>query len=669
MTNLINITINGKKIAAEEGTTIIEAARANGISIPNLCYLKNVHQFGACRICVVEVEGAKTLMPSCMTKISEGMVIHTNSERVRKARKVLYELLLSDHSKDCLSCSRSQSCELQALGRTLGVESTRFEGERSDCSTDISTSITRNTAKCILCRRCVTVCNEVQGLGVISAQNRGFKTVISPAMGLPLGDVNCSFCGQCTVVCPVGALKETDSIQEVWNALHDKSKRVVVQTAPAVRVAIGEEFGLEAGSRVTGKLAAALHALGFADVFDTNFTADLTILEEGTELLTRVKAALTGGGATLPMITSCSPGWIKFIEHTYPEKLNHLSTCKSPHTMLGALVKSFYAENINVDPKDFYVVSVMPCTAKKYEIKRDEMKNDGLANVDAVLTTRELASMIKEMGIDFANLQDEEFDNPLGLSTGAADIFGLTGGVMEAALRTVYELVTGRELPFEGLHVTPIVGLERIKEASITIENPVEAYKFLDGFTIRVAVTSGLAGAKVLMEQIAKNESPYHFIEVMGCPNGCIMGGGQPRSDDPDVRTKRLSGLYTEDEEKILRKSHDNPYITEIYKDFLGEPCGHTSHQLLHTHYVKRGQFNQLTDERFTVSSNQPAVRCGLPAEEPAREAAGSHSREELESVRVLALEADNNRLKRELTNALETVDILKKVVSDYTEK
>jgi NADH-quinone oxidoreductase subunit G/NADP-reducing hydrogenase subunit HndD len=669
MTNIVNLTINGKKIQAPEGTTIIEAARENGIKIPNLCYLKDVHQFGSCRICVVEVEGARALMPSCMTKVSEGMVVLTNSERVRRARKVLYELLLSDHSKECLSCSRNQSCELQALGRTLGVESTRFEGERSSCSCDVSVSITRDTSKCILCRRCVTVCNEIQGVGVINAQNRGFDTVISPAMGLPLGDVNCAFCGQCTVVCPVGALKETDSIQDVWKALHDKSKRVVVQTAPAVRVAIGEEFGMEAGSRVTGKLAAALHAMGFDDVFDTNFAADLTILEAGTARLKRIKAALTGGKATLPMITSCSPGWIKFIEHTYPDRLEHLSTCKSPHTMLGALVKSYYSENIKVDPKDIYVVSVMPCTAKKCEVKREEMKNYGYPNVDAVLTTRELASMIKEMGIDFVNLEDEEFDSPLGMSTGAADIFGLTGGVMEAALRTVYELVTGRELPFDGLHVTPIVGLSRIKEASITIENPVKDYKFLDGVTIRVAVTSGLSGAKQLMEQIAKGESPYHFIEIMGCPNGCIMGGGQPRSDDPDVRTKRLRGLYTEDEQKTLRKSHENPYITEIYKEFLDKPCGHMSHTLLHTEYVKRGRFNEFTNERFSIGTYEREENRKPAPESATREAASGRVREELESVRVLALEADNNRLKRELANVLETVDILKKVVSDYTDK
>ncbi|MHB1314556.1 MAG: NADH-dependent [FeFe] hydrogenase, group A6 [Christensenellales bacterium] len=672
---MTNLTINGKKITVDDGVTIIEAAKANGISIPNLCYLENVHQFGSCRICVVEVDGAKALMPSCITTVSEGMVVHTNSDRVRRARKVLYELLLSDHSKDCLSCKRNQSCELQQLGKTLGIEATRFEGERSECIIDISASITRDISKCILCRRCVTACNDIQGVGIINAQNRGFKTVISPAMGLPIGDVSCTFCGQCTVVCPVGALKETDAIQKVWDAINDKSKRVVVQTAPAIRVAIGEEFGLEPGSRVTGKLAAALHALGFDDVFDTNFTADLTILEEGTEFLTRVKNALTGKGASLPMITSCSPGWIKYIEHTYPEMLAHLSTCKSPHTMLGALIKSYYAGKIKVNPKELFVVSVMPCTAKKTEIERAEMKNNDMKNVDAVLTTRELGAMIKEMGIDFANLCDEEFDNPLGMSTGAADIFGLTGGVMEAALRTVYEIVTGRELPFEGLHVMPIVGLDRVKEAAITIENPLDEYKFLDGVTVRVAVTSGLKGAKLLMDQLKNGESPYHFIEIMGCPGGCIMGGGQPRSSDPDVRAKRLRGLYTEDESKVLRKSHENPYVTAIYKEYLEYPNSHKSHELLHTHYVTRGQFNEQTGERFTVShkiiSEKPNLHAASTLREPAADAqiGPSRMREELESVRVLSLEADNTRLKNELADVLETVEILKQVVSDYTNK
>lgn len=666
-----HITINGKPYEVEDDLTIIEAAKRNGIQIPSLCYLEGIHAFGSCRICVVEVEGAKTLVPSCMSKVAEGMVIQTNSERVRRARKVLYELLLSDHSKDCLSCKRNQSCELQALGKQLGVEATRFEGARSECVIDVSTSITRDMSKCILCRRCVTACNEIQGVGIINAQNRGFQTVISPAMELPIGSVNCAFCGQCTVVCPVGALKETDSIQAVWAAINDPDKRVIVQTAPAIRVAIGEEFGNEPGARVTGKLAAALRRLGFDDVFDTNFTADLTILEEGTELLSRVKSALTGGEAVLPMITSCSPGWIKYVEHTYPDSLGHLSTCKSPHTMLGALAKSYYAGKIKREPKDLFVVSIMPCTAKKSEIVRPEMKNNGLANVDAVLTTRELANMIKEMGIDFNNLPDEEFDSPLGMSTGAADIFGLTGGVMEAALRTVYELVTGRELPFDGLHVKPIVGLDQVKEAAVTITEPLADYKFLENVTVRVAVTSGLAGANKLMEQVANGTSPYHFIEVMGCPGGCIMGGGQPRSDDPNVRLKRLGGLYTEDEAKVLRKSHENPFIAQLYAEYLEHPNGHKSHELLHTHYVRRGVFNEYTQERFNLGTHPAEKKRDVAAQaiNAAAKAESAKSREEIESVRVLALEAENTRLKAELADVNETVGFFKSVIADYASR
>jgi iron only hydrogenase large subunit-like protein len=397
----------------------------------------------------------------------------------------------------------------------------------------------------------------------------------------------------------------------------------------------------------------------------------LTILEEGTELLSRVKSALTGGEAVLPMITSCSPGWIKYVEHTYPDSLDHLSTCKSPHTMLGALAKSYYAGKIKREPKDIFVVSIMPCTAKKSEIVRPEMQNDGLANVDAVLTTRELANMIREMGVDFNNLPDEEFDNPLGMSTGAADIFGLTGGVMEAALRTVYELVTGRELPFDGLHVAPIVGLDQVKEAAVTIENPVDAYKFLDGVTVRVAVTSGLAGANKLMEQVKAGTSPYHFIEVMGCPGGCIMGGGQPRSDDPEVRTKRLRGLYTEDEAKVLRKSHENPFVAQLYAEYLEHPNGHKSHELLHTHYVRRGTFNEYTKERFDLGVHPAEKKRDFAAQaiNAAARAEAQKAREEVESVRVLSLEAENARLKSELADVNETVGFFKSVIADYASR
>lgn len=661
---MINLKINNKAISVPEGTTIMEAAKANHISIPNLCYLEGVHKFGTCRICVVEVKGARTLQASCMVEVAEGMEVLTNTEKVRKARKTLYELMLSDHSKECLSCKRNQSCELQELGKKLSVEETRFEGFKVDHPIDSSISITRDLSKCILCRRCVTACNEVQGVGILNAQNRGFNTVISPAMDLPIGEVNCAFCGQCTVVCPVGALKETDSIDNVWKALYDDKKRVVVQVAPAIRVAIGEEFGLPAGSRVTGKLASALKELGFNDVFDTNFTADLTIMEEGTELITRLKKAVSGEKVSLPMITSCSPGWIKYVEHTYPEKLAHLSTCKSPHTMMGALVKSYYADKIKVDPKDLYVVSVMPCTAKKFEIAREEMKNNGLCNVDAVLTTRELATMIKEAGINFNNLPESKFHNPLGASTGAADIFGVTGGVMEAALRTAYELITGRELPFDKLHVAPIVGLDRVKTVEVTIKDPLEHYQAFDGVTVKIAVTSGAKGAKQLMDEIAKGESPYHFIEVMGCPGGCIMGGGQPRSEDPEVREKRLSGLYTEDESKVLRKSHENPFVTALYQDFLEYPNSHKSHELLHTKYTKRGQFNELTEEKFVVE---------LPKKE---RGASDYKVDHKESrndgvndVKLMALESEIARLKAECEDAYNTVELFKQIIVDNANK
>ncbi|MDR0796699.1 MAG: [FeFe] hydrogenase, group A [Tannerella sp.] len=589
---MIQLTINNKKISAAPGTTILEAAKQNGINIPSLCYLEGVHQFGSCRICSVEVEGARTLQVACMAEVREGMVVHTHSKKVLKTRKVLYELMLSDHSKNCLSCSRNQSCELQQLGETLVVTENRFKTCSAREDIDISPSITRDLSKCILCRRCVTACKEIQGVGILEAQNRGFDTVIAPAMERSINDAKCSFCGQCTVVCPVGALKETDHITRVWEALNDPDKRVVMQPAPAVRVALGEMFGYPVGTSVTGKMAAAIRALGVDDVFDTDWSADLTIMEEGTEFLHRAMDVLSGKKAVLPLITSCSPGWIKYIESYFPQLLPHLSTCKSPHMMLGALAKSYYAETINVDPKNMYNVSVMPCTAKKFEASREEMVNRGVPNVDAVLTTRELGQMIKQAGIDFCSLEDEKFDDPMGQSTGAADIFGVTGGVMEAALRTVYVIITGRELPFDGLHVAPIVGLEQIKDATIKLENVLPDYKMFEGFEVKIAVTSGLAGAKILMDQIVAGTSPYHFIEVMGCPSGCICGGGQPRSDDPDVRMKRLKAIYTEDESRSLRQSHLNPSITAIYRDYLGKPGGHLSHELLHTHYFDRSMEN-----------------------------------------------------------------------------
>ncbi len=661
---MIHLTINGKEVEALEGSTILEAAKSNNIQIPNLCYLENMHAVGSCRICVVEVKGAKTLQASCITKAAEGMVVYTNSKVVRDARKVLYELVLSDHNKDCLFCKRNQSCELQALGKLLGVEESRFEGQRSTQEVDASVSITRDLSKCILCRRCVTVCNEVQQTGVLNVQNRGFQSVVGPSMDLPIGSVACAFCGQCTVVCPVGALKETDATKPVWDALADPAKRVVVQVAPAVRVAIGEEFGYPAGSRCTGQMVSGLKALGFDDVFDTNFAADLTIMEEGTEFLGRAQNALTGGEAVLPMITSCSPGWVKYIEHNYPDCLGNLSTCKSPHTMMGAVVKSFYAEQIGYEPKDIFVVSVMPCTAKKFEIARPEMQNKGVPNVDAVLTTRELAEMMQSAGVDLTMLPDSDFDKPLGLSTGAADIFGLTGGVMEAALRTVYELVTGRELPFPKLHVTSIVGLEQVKVGVIPIKDPLPDFAFLDGVEVKVAVTSGLAGAKKLMEQIKEGTSPYHFIEIMGCPGGCITGGGQPRSHDPEVRTKRLQGLYAEDESKTLRKSHENPAIQKLYADYLGEPNGHLSHELLHTSYDGRGRYNEMTEQTYVLAT-EPKKKAAKPHPVEQREQNRRAEQQAADTARSMALEAENAKLKQQLNKNAKLMSALKQALAE----
>ena len=601
----IKLTINGKDCTAPAGSTILQAAERNGIHIPKLCYLEGIHQYGACRICVVEQINppAKNLQASCMVEARNGMVIETNNAKVQEARKTMYELLLSNHDKKCLTCARNQDCEFQALGRELGVEESPYEGERDLRPIDVSESLTRDPNKCILCRRCVSVCNKIQTTSILTAENRGFQTVITPAFGLPIGNTACTYCGQCVVVCPVGALKETSHKDRVLRAINDPNKHVVVQPAPAVRVGIGECFGLPAGTCETGKLAAALHRMGFDDVFDTNWGADLTILEEGTEFLERFRAVLSGGVATLPMMTSCSPGWIQFIEHNYPEHLENLSTCKSPHQMFGAVVKSYYAKKLGKKPEDMYVVSIMPCTAKKTECARPEMQNDGVPNVDAVLTTRELGDMIKAMGINFLGLPEEKFDDPLGFSTGAADIFGVTGGVMEAALRTVYEIITGRELPFPNLHVSPIVGLEEIREATIKLENVKPEWRAAEGFEVKIAVTSGFAGARKLMEQIKEGTSPYHFIEVMGCPGGCITGGGQPRpqEDINIVRQKRMEAIYGEDERKVVRKSHENKSLMDFYKEW-GEPGCHASHEYLHTHYVKRGKYNELTEETFVVN-------------------------------------------------------------------
>ena len=588
----IALTIDGDSVSVGPGTTILEAARSLGKGIPTLCYLEGVQAIGACRVCLVEVEGARTLVASCVTPVTDGMKVHTNSKRVREARRTVVELLLSDHDGDCQTCERNDDCELQALARELGIREVSYPGEKSRRIEDTSTpALVRDTSKCILCRRCVTVCGEVQGVAAMFPQGRGFETVVGPAFCNELDDVVCVQCGQCAAVCPVGALSERDQIGEVWAALDDPDKHVVVETAPAIRAALGECFDYPPGTLVTGKMVAALRRMGFDGVFDTNFTADLTIMEEGTELLTRLKKALVDKEeVALPQFTSCSPGWIKYIEYFYPDMLDNVSTCKSPQQMFGAVAKTYYAEKIAKKPEDIVVVSVMPCTAKKFEAQRPEMNDSGVRDVDIVLTTRELGRMIKQAGIDFHSLPDEKQDSPIGLSSGAADIFANTGGVMEAALRTAWEIVTAKPLPFENLHVKPIAGLEGVKEASATIEGALPEWSFLEGVTLNVAVAHGLGNAKKVVERIRAGEAEYHFVEVMACPGGCIGGGGQPRMTSDAVREARIAAIYREDEGKRLRKSHENPEIVQLYEEFLEKPLGKKSHHLLHTKYEARAR-------------------------------------------------------------------------------
>ncbi|HON41873.1 MAG TPA: NADH-dependent [FeFe] hydrogenase, group A6 [Bacillota bacterium] len=569
----VTLTIDGRQVTVPAGTSVLEAATQAGAKIPTLCYLEGLNEIGSCRLCVVEIEGAKTLAASCVTPAAQGMVVHTNTRQVREARRAVLELIISNHPFECLTCVRSGSCELQALAESLGIREIRFEGAKAHHAIDDSTpSIVRDPDKCILCRRCVAVCEQVQGVSAINVSGRGFDSVVSPAGQLPLNDAACTLCGQCILVCPTGALSEVDSTRKVWEALGDPKKHVVVQTAPAIRVALGEEFGLAPGSIVTGQLVAGLRALGFDRVFDTNFTADLTILEEGNELLHR----LTTGG-TIPMITSCSPGWIKFIEHFYPDMLGNLSTCKSPQQMFGALAKTYYAEKAGVDPADMFVVSIMPCTAKKFECERPEMRSSGYQDVDAVLTTRELARMLRESGIDPTALEPASYDAPLGIGTGAAVIFGATGGVMEAALRTVYEVVMKKELP--SLDFREVRGFEGIKEAEVVLGDT----------TVRVAVAHTLGNARKLLDRVRSGEASYHFIEIMACPGGCIGGGGQPIGTNTERRLERIDAIYQADRDLPLRKSHDNPEVKQLYEEFLGEPLGHKSHELLHTHYTPRG--------------------------------------------------------------------------------
>ncbi|NLB40818.1 MAG: 2Fe-2S iron-sulfur cluster binding domain-containing protein [Clostridiales bacterium] len=577
---MVNLTIDGVQIEVPKGTTVLEAARSAHIQIPTLCYLKGINEIGACRMCLVEVKGARSLQASCVFPVGEGMEIRTNTPAIREARKTNMELILSNHDRKCLTCVRSENCELQTLSKQLGIEEIRYEGEKGNYAVDeVSTSIVRDSNKCILCRRCVSTCREVQGIGAIGATGRGFNTIIEPIYGKSLADVNCINCGQCIEACPVGALREKDETDKVWDAINNPNLHVVVQTAPAVRVALGEEFGMPIGTRVTGKMVAALRRLGFDRIFDTDFAADLTIMEEGTELLGRLKK-----GENLPLITSCSPGWIKYCEHHYPDLLDNLSTCKSPHEMMGAMVKSYYAEKTNQDPANIYVVSIMPCTAKKFEAQRPELQASGYPDVDVVLTTRELARMIKQAGINFLKLDDEDFDPTLGDSTGAGVIFGATGGVMEAALRTVAEIVTGK--PLENLEIHAVRGLEGVKEVEVP----------LGDITVKAAVAHGTGNAKILMDMVRSGEKEYHFIEIMGCPGGCVTGGGQPIVPaqvqmEVDVRAKRASAIYDEDRSLPVRKSHENESVIKVYKEYLGEPNSHKAHELLHTHYTPRKKF------------------------------------------------------------------------------
>ena len=577
---MVNLKINGQPISVPEGTTILEAAQANGIDIPTLCYLKDASVTGSCRMCVVEIVGARALQAACVYPVAEGIEVLTHSPKVKAARKSTLELILSNHDRKCLTCSRNQKCELQKLSDELGVTDIAYEGVRNEYEIEASgTSIVRDNNKCVLCRRCINVCKNVQTVAVIDAQERGFATKIGCAFEADLADTACVNCGQCIAACPVGALHEKYATDEVFEAIADPDKYVVVQTAPAVRAALGEEFGMPMGTPVTGKMVAALRRLGFDKVFDTDTGADLTIMEEGNELLDRIK-----NGGTLPMITSCSPGWIKFCEHNFPEFLDNLSSCKSPHQMFGAVIKSYFAEKNNIDPKKIYVVSVMPCTAKKFENNRPEMENDGLRDVDAVITTRELAKMIKEQGILFDKLPDEMFDMPFGEASGAAHIFGATGGVMEAALRTVYEILEGKEL--DKLDFEAVRGTDGIKEATVK----------MGGMDVNVAIAHGLGNARKLLDSIKSGEKTYHFIEVMACPGGCVTGGGQPICDaktwmNVDVKKERAKALYTEDKNASVRQSHKNPDMDILYKEYFEKPGSHKAHELLHTHYVARPKF------------------------------------------------------------------------------
>ena len=578
---MINLKIDDKEIQVEEGTTILQAARQASIDIPTLCFLKDINEIGDCRMCIVQVDGRRGFATSCIQKVEEGMVVKTHSKEVIEARKVILDLILSNHQRDCLTCTRNGNCELQNLAVKFNVTGIEYEGETNKHQIDdLSPSIVRDFNKCILCRRCVSVCKKVQEIGAIDCINRGFNSCISTVGDNSLNDVNCTFCGQCIEACPVGALREKDSIEEAWEKLKDPDTYVIVQTAPAVRVALGEEFGMPIGTNVTGKMVAALKRLGFDKVFDTNTGADFTIMEEGTEFIQRLNE-----NYNLPMITSCSPGWVRYVEANYPENIKYLSSCKSPHEMFGALIKTYYAEKNNIDPEKIYVVSVMPCIAKKYERQTTELKNNGMYDVDCVLTTRELARMIKQANIEFSELENEEFDNPMGEATGAGAIFGVTGGVMEAALRTASEILSGEEL--ENIDFKQVRGEEGIRRAILKIGER----------DIKVVVANGLGNAKIIMEEIKSGKADYQFVEIMACPGGCIMGGGQPIKNSKiratvDVRKKRADAMYTIDEKSRIRKSHENPVLKQIYSEYIGVPGGHKAHELFHTTYSKKEKYN-----------------------------------------------------------------------------
>ena len=597
MSKKINLTIDGIQVSVDEGTTILDAASKLNIHIPTLCYHEDLCVAGNCRVCVVEQENSRTLPAACAMPVAEGMLIHTNSGKVRVARKHIVELLLSEHNADCTKCYKNGICELQSLASQMLTGDHMFLDLVPDKRYTIdrfNSAIIKDDSRCIRCQRCVRTCEELQSVSALGVAYRGNKMKISTFFEHPLFEVVCTNCGQCVNRCPTGALIERNYVDQVWDAIYDTSKHVVVQTAPAVRIALGETLGFAPGKIVTGKMVTALKRLGFDAVLDTDFAADLTIIEEGHELLERLKSALVDKDpkVALPMATSCSPGWVKFLEHTFPELLPNLSTCKSPQQMFGALVKTYYAKKKKLDPKNVVSVSIMPCTAKKFEADRPEMRSSGYKDVDYVLTTRELAIMITQAGLEFEKLPDSHFDSIMGASTGAAVIFGTTGGVMEAAIRTVYELVTGRDVPFEDLNITPVRGTEgEVREATLLITKTKPEFRFLEGVELKCVVANGLAYAKQVMQNVKDGTASYHFIEIMACPGGCLGGGGQPIPTNKEIRAKRKEAIYKEDMGMPLRKSHDNPDVQEIYKDFLVKPLGHKSHELLHTHYTPRKRY------------------------------------------------------------------------------